>query len=115
MIDDDDALSEALVLLMEADGYEVSRIGDGKKAIEEIKKWGPKVVILDYMLPGKNGIEILKEIRCQTNGIAKLPVVMISASVNVRGQAKDNGANVFLAKPFEIEDLVDATSKLMAK
>lgn len=112
LVDDDAALAEALILLMEADGFLVDRSDNGKTAAMEIRKSKPDLIILDYMLPGKNGIEVLKEVRQSGDGIAKIPIIMISASVNVRGPAKENGANHFLAKPFEIEELVDEINRL---
>ncbi len=104
IIDDDPAISELLRLYFDKDGFTVSTCLDGLKAMEAFQAADPDVVILDLMLPGKDGYDILREIR----RTSQVPVVMLTA----RGDTLDKvvglelGADDYVQKPFEPKELM---------
>ena len=115
LVEDESNIVEAIRFLLTRDGWRVEAHGDGGTAVERIRERNPDLVILDLMLPGKSGLEILREIRCEAR-FADLPVLMLTA----RGQSQDRdlaeqaGANLFMTKPFSNADVIDAVRSLAA-
>ena len=77
IIEDDQALYQLYKTELELAGYKVSNVADGNLAFEAVKDQKPDLVLLDLMLPGRNGIEILQEIRADSN-IKNTKVVMLT-------------------------------------
>ena len=75
VVDDDNALREMVGIVLEAEGFEVSYHDAGSGALEAFKSGEPDLVLLDVMLPGKDGIEVCKEIRAT----AGTPIIMLTA------------------------------------
>lgn len=104
IVDDDERLQSLLREYLESSGYRVSAHGNGNGIMEVIRKERPELIILDIMLPGKDGIEVLKEIRRELS----IPVVMLTA----RGEDADRivglelGADDYLPKPFNPRELL---------
>ena len=103
VVDDDDALREALGLYLQGAGYETVFAADGISAVEIFKKEEPDLVLLDIMLPGQSGIEVCKQIRA----LSGTPIIMLSA----RGDTDDvivgleAGADDYVVKPREVPEL----------
>jgi DNA-binding response OmpR family regulator len=76
IIDDDIKLIELLVDYLGGNQFEVTFIFDGLNALNEIEKQSPNLIILDYMMPGKDGLEVLRDIRSQYD----TPIIMLSRS-----------------------------------
>lgn len=114
LIEDEQNIIEAVSFILSRDGWEVKTHANGQNAIEAVRARQPDVVILDVMLPGKSGFDILKEIRADA-ALEGLPVLMLSA----RGQAKDleqaerAGANRYMTKPFSNAEVLDAVRALV--
>jgi len=104
IIEDDAALSEAVAVSLAAEGYEVDLCYSGEDADYYYKKQIYDAVLLDRLLPGKNGIEILNDMR--KDGI-QVPVIMITAlgDVDSRIGGLDAGADDYLTKPFSTSEL----------
>ncbi|MEY4655717.1 MAG: DNA-binding response regulator MtrA [Actinomycetota bacterium] len=104
IVEDDDALREQLEIGLMASGYEVCFSATGTDAIPAFEKHQPDLVLLDLMLPGKNGIEICKEIR-EVSGV---PIIMLTARTDdtdmIRGL--EAGADDYVTKPYKTEVLV---------
>lgn len=104
IIDDDIKLIELLTEYLEQNQFRISYLLDGRHALEEILDKTPDLVILDYMMPGKDGLEVLRDIRTRHD----LPVIMLTA----RGDDTDKivglelGADDYLAKPFNPRELL---------
>ena len=104
VIDDDQKLCALLKEYLARFDYDVATASEGSIGIGQINKKQPDLVVLDVMLPVKDGFEILREIRAST----KIPVIMLTA----RGEVSDKvvglelGADDYLAKPFEPRELV---------
>jgi DNA-binding response OmpR family regulator len=98
LVDDDQQLAAMLHEFLELQGFKVDVIGDGEAALEQIATQPPELVILDVMLPGINGFEVLEQLR-KTHDV---PVIMLTA----RGEESDRilglmrGADDYLPKPF---------------
>lgn len=102
--DDDPAIVEALVLMLEDAGYETEKTVDGK-AVQDIKEHFPDLILLDIWMSGMDGRDICKYLKSQDN-TKHIPIIMISANKDAEDIAKKAGADGFVAKPFEMEDLL---------
>ena len=115
LVEDEANIAEAIRYLLSQDGWRVETLANGGSAAEVIRKARPDLVILDVMLPGRSGFEILQEIR-DTPELAGLPVLMLTA----RGQARDRemaqraGVSRFMTKPFSNAEMLDAVRELGA-
>jgi DNA-binding response OmpR family regulator len=113
LIEDEPNIAEALRFILSRDGFLVSTHGDGQDAVAQVKSLRPDILILDVMLPGQSGYDILGQLR-QTVGFADLPVLMLTA----KGQGRDRdtaarvGADMFITKPFSNAEILDAVRSL---
>lgn len=105
VIEDDPSLLLGLRMNLEREGYRVRTAVDGHRGLAELARERPDLVVLDLMLPGVNGLEILRQIRAADR---VLPVVVLTALAaegdKVRGL--DLGANDYVTKPFGIAELM---------
>ena len=114
LIEDEPHITEAIRFLLTRDGWQVSALGDGLEAEAALRAARPDLLILDLMLPGRSGLEILSALRADP-GFAGLPVMMLTA----KGQGRDReaaeraGANLFMAKPFSNAEFVAAARSLV--
>lgn len=114
VIEDEPNIIEAISFLLMRDGWTVATHSNGRDAVEVVRARRPDLLILDVMLPGKSGYEILSELRAES-AFAELPVLMLTA----RGQAKDRemaeriGASRFMTKPFSNAEMLDALRQLV--
>ena len=113
VIEDEANISEAIRFILSRDGWEVRTHGDGTDATDVVARHAPDLLILDVMLPGRSGLEILRSLR-EVPQTQALPVLMLTA----KGQSADReaaeryGATRFMTKPFANADLV-ATVRAM--
>jgi DNA-binding response OmpR family regulator len=101
--DDDDAILDALGAMLEYKGYEVRPVLNGK-GLTEMQNELPDLLLLDIWMSGVDGRDICKKLKAG-NATSKMPIVLISASKDIHTSAMEAGADDFLAKPFEIEEL----------
>lgn len=115
LIEDEPNLIEAIRFILIRDGWAVQTHSDGATAIARIREARPDVVVLDVMLPGRSGFDILDELRADPD-FAALPVLMLTA----KGQAADReraeraGASRFMTKPFSNAAVLESMNALMA-
>lgn len=103
--DDDTGIVEALSVLLESEGYSVQTTIDGARVQKEIKAFSPDVILLDIWMSGQNGHDICKKLKLK--GATKhIPVIMISANQDTEMISKSCGADDFVQKPFDIDDLL---------
>lgn len=106
LIEDEANIAEAIRFLLTRDGCQVEVIGDGLAAMNRLRGDLPDLVILDLMLPGASGLDILAALRADPRGAAT-PVLMLTA----KGQDRDReaaeraGVSAFMAKPFANADM----------
>ena len=111
IIDDEPAIGEMLTTILEAQGYEVAVAYDGPSGLAELERHPPHVLLLDYMLPGMDGIEILCEARHRWPG---LPVVMITAYGSPELNIRANKFSVIevVSKPFDTDHLLEVIDRI---
>jgi len=113
LIEDEQNILEALSFILRRAGWNVYTHSNGNDANEVINKLKPAVVVLDIMLPGKSGFDVLRDLRSSEVG-QKTPVMILTA----RGQEKDRdaakilGADLFMTKPFVNSEVLDALEGL---
>lgn len=103
IVDDDENISELISLYLEKENYATKIVDNGNDVLEAVKSFNPNLVLLDLMLPGKDGYDVCKEIR-QTSTV---PVIMLTA----KGETFDKilglelGADDYMVKPFDTKEL----------
>lgn len=113
LIEDEPNIVEAISFILSRDGWMVATHSNGHDANQVIENKAPDLVILDVMLPGKSGFDILRDLR-QTGANPDLPVLVLTA----RGQTKDRdlalglGASEFMSKPFSNAEVLNAVRRL---
>lgn len=107
--DDDPAIVDALKLMLEFAEYNVITTEDGSD-VRNLKGKLPDLLLLDIWMSGENGREICKTLKAQQS-TKNLPIILISASREVEKSAKEAGAEDFIAKPFEMDDLLEMVEK----
>ena len=116
LIEDEPNIIEAISFILSRDGWSVKTHSNGADAVETVRERQPDVLILDVMLPGKSGYDILRELRDDPQS-ADLPVLMLTA----RGQTKDReiaeraGCDAFMTKPFSNADMLETVRTLATK
>jgi DNA-binding response OmpR family regulator len=111
--DDDPGIVDAVEMLLEFEGYEVTSTVDGTTVLE-MKKDLPDLLLLDIWMSGEDGRDICKKFK-ESELTKNIPVIMISASRDVRESAIAAGANDFLAKPFEMNELLKKVEQFTYK
>jgi two-component system alkaline phosphatase synthesis response regulator PhoP len=113
--DDEPALLRLLEFVLGRRGYMIQGVTNGNAAVEVLKTESPDLVILDVMMPGLDGYEVLTFIR-ETPRLEGLPVVMLTARAQLddiqRGLTL--GADAYLAKPFDPEELLSVVESLLS-
>ncbi|AEI66403.1 response regulator [Corallococcus macrosporus] len=107
VVDDDPDILEALSEILEAEGFEIRRARNGKEALERLEPEPPNLILLDLMMPVMDGWEFAQRMRQKPPEVARIPLIVLSADRNVGSKASDIGAVGHLAKPFELNDLLD--------
>lgn len=110
--DDDPGIVDAIEMLLEFEGYQVSSTVDGSTVLD-MKTELPDLLLLDIWMSGEDGRDICKKLK-QIEATKNIPVIMVSASKDVKESAFAAGADDFLAKPFEMNDLLGKIRSLTA-
>jgi len=105
VVEDEEKIARVLELELEYEGYSVTKVIDGLEALEAYRTKSWDLILLDVMLPGLSGIELLRRIR--KNDI-HTPVILLTAKSSVEDKVSglDLGANDYITKPFQIEELL---------
>jgi DNA-binding response OmpR family regulator len=114
VVEDDDAIAQVLLRSLRMEGYEVRVAEDGTIALEQSHAFLPDLVVLDLGLPGIDGIEVAKELRRQSNDV---PILVLTArdAVESRVEGLDAGADDYLVKPFERQELLARLRALLRR
>ena len=114
VIEDEPNIIEAISFILSRDGWTVATHSNGHDAVDVVLAKRPDLVILDVMLPGRSGYDILTDLRGRPE-TERLPVLMLTA----RGQSKDRelaerlGASRFMTKPFSNAEVLEALRELV--
>jgi CheY-like chemotaxis protein len=108
VVDDDPDILDAICDILEGEGYRVSRARHGVEALEKVRHERPSLILLDLMMPVMDGMAFAHALREQKLA-EDVPIIVISADGNPQ-KAASVGARGFLAKPFDIQALLDHVS-----
>jgi len=113
-VDDNQDILEVLRFILEDSGYEVDTLSDGHQLFQQIKKSQPDLILLDIMLGDMDGRILCKDVK-QSADTHNIPVILVSASHNIGDSMKQNGApDDFIAKPFDMTDLLNTIERQLA-
>jgi two-component system response regulator MtrA len=104
VVDDDPALAEMLGIVLRSEGFEPSFVADGERALAAFRETKPDVVLLDIMLPGRDGLEVCRAIRAESG----VPIVMLTAKSDTIDVVLglESGADDYVVKPFKPKELI---------
>ncbi len=114
LVEDDLHISEGIALNLDLEGYEVQIAGNGIEGLAIWKQWCPHLIVLDLMLPGMDGMQILQNIRLEDE---RLPILILSA----KGDPSDkingftDGVDDYMTKPFNLEELLLRIKRLLTR
>src|SRR5437763_1838470 len=110
VIEDDKAILEVVKIILQDGGYSVVTIEDGNEVFPAIEKETPHLVLLDIWMAGHDGRTIAKKLKSHEK-TKHIPIIMVSANNETEKIAKEVGANGFIQKPFNIDDLLAMVEK----
>ena len=113
VVDDEPQVVWMLQFSLEAEGFQTFAARDGRTALDELRQHRPQLMLLDIMMPVMDGWSVLQEIRDLPEG-ERPRVVVVSARATLRDRAKaaELGAIAFVAKPFNVDDLLGVLNRL---
>ncbi len=115
VVDDDPQVLKLLRLNFEMEGYDVEAAPDGAAALAAAARRRPDAVVCDVMMPGMDGLEVVRRMRADPD-LADVPIVVVSAKAQ-RSDMRDGvdaGADEYVTKPFDPQDVLDAVARLLA-
>ena len=115
-VDDDNTIRDIEVYALTQTGFEAKGFADGVSMLEALKTEKPELIVLDIMLPGKDGVEVLKKIRSNPE-TRKIPVIMATAKGTEMDkiQGLDTGADDYLVKPFGVMEMVSRIKAVLRR
>ncbi len=115
-VDDDNTIRDIEVYTLTQTGFETKGFADGISMLEALKTEKPELIVLDIMLPGMDGVEVLKEIRSNPE-TRKIPVIMATAKGTEMDkiQGLDTGADDYLVKPFGVMEMVSRIKAVLRR
>ena len=115
-VDDDNTIRDIEVYTLQSTGFEAVGFADGKSMFEALKSSMPRLIVLDIMLPGDDGVEILKKLR-QNPKTKDIPVIMATAKGTEpdKIQGLDLGADDYLVKPFGMMEMVSRMKAVLRR
>lgn len=113
VVDDEPHILKSLAQYLEIEEFQVITASSGHEALEKVNSESPELVVLDVMMPGMDGFEVLEKIRAGAE-TAKIPVVMLTAKDQSSDVMKgyEKGATSYLVKPFNLDELVDLINQV---
>lgn len=115
LADDSVTIQKVVGIIFANEGYDLTVVASGDAAIAKAKEVKPDVMLVDALMPGKNGYEVCREIR-QDPALAHTAILLMTGAFEVVDEEKNrqSGADEFIIKPFESQTLIDATNRLIA-
>lgn len=112
VVDDEIDILDSVEAVLDIDGYQVFRCSDPLKAIGMLKKLKPNLLILDIMMPLKTGPEVLLEMKADAE-IKHIPCILMSAGTNSTYEQSVYKWDIYMKKPFDLDELLDNVKKLI--
>lgn len=114
LVEDEPHIAEAIRFILSREGWQVSHVDQGDQALPSLRALRPDLMILDHMLPGMSGLDILVALRLDPE-LRDMPVMMLTARGRDRDLAERAGANRFLSKPFSNAELLAEVRAMMGQ
>jgi CheY-like chemotaxis protein len=115
VIEDDELSRDALAHLLISEGYEAQSASDGESGLEKARHTHPDFIVLDLNLPGIDGKQVIEMVRSDV-ALKSIPILVVTGYEDRAAQAAvDLGADAYLTKPVEFDDLINAISGLTSK
>lgn len=111
VVDDDESILETVHEILEMEGYSVIAVSEGSEVLRRAEEVRPSLLLLDMRMPGITGWEVAQQLH--ERGIA-VPILVMTAAQDARLWAEQIGAAGFLAKPFDLDDLLAAVERLLS-
>jgi DNA-binding response OmpR family regulator len=111
VVDDERAILTVLGIKLRISGYDVVTASGGEEALGLVNSAHPDLILLDVIMPGVDGFEVLEEVRAAS----KLPVIVFSARPENAKKALSLGANDFLAKPLDVDEMIRRIEMLLGR
>ena len=112
IIDDEVAICDLLLVLLNANGYNVKISNSGKEGIALAKQWSPNLIILDIMMPGMSGYMVAKHFSYD-NQLSNIPILLLTATANLAGNIMlEMPTKYRITKPFDSDELVQMIHKI---
>jgi two-component system, OmpR family, KDP operon response regulator KdpE len=109
VVDDDQRILNFLLLKLKASGYDVITAMTGQGALTAIESREPDILVLDLKMPGMGGLDVLRILRMSS----KVPVIVVSAATDLAEEAERLGANIFVPKPFNPDELLKCIESIL--
>jgi DNA-binding response OmpR family regulator len=106
VVDDDQSILDAMEITLKLQDYEVETTAKGEETFSKIETFRPDIILMDVYLSGMDGREICKQIKEQDQ-TRHIPVIIFSANKSMKDLFKESGANDFIGKPFNMDELYD--------
>lgn len=115
VVEDDPALGDVMLTALKDDGLDAKLAHDGDEAMRDVDDLSPSVMVLDLMMPKRDGFSVLRELRADGR-IANIPVIVVTAifGMSERLYATELGAADYVTKPFELDDLISRVRALLS-
>ena len=115
VVEDDPALGDVIMTALKDEGLDAKLAHDGDEAMRDVDDLAPSVMVLDLMMPKRDGFSVLRELRADGR-ISHLPVIVVTAifGMSERLYATELGAADYVTKPFELDDLISRVRALLS-
>ncbi len=121
IVDDDPDIREAVKIVLETQSYELTFASDGEECLEQVKRRTPDLIILDLLMPKKDGFEVIKELR-GFHSYPSIPILILTAVKKEAGDRRyelETGLSMdvddYIEKPIQPDDLVHRVKKILAR
>ncbi len=115
-VEDDENIRQLIVYALKNSGFQAEGFENGERFLSKVYNYIPDIILLDIMLPGENGLEILEKLKCDST-LKDIPIIMITAKTSefdkVRGL--DMGADDYVAKPFGVMELISRVKAVLRR
>jgi CheY-like chemotaxis protein len=111
LVEDEDTIGQVVSDVLTLEGYEVRRARNGREALDILRDWLPRLILLDLMMPVMDGWAFRAAQRQLVGEAARVPVIVLSGAREVRARAAELGAVEALSKPFDLSQVIAAVGR----
>lgn len=112
VVDDDDAFRDAIVRVLQDEGYNIVQATDGADGLEKATKENPDIIVSDVFMPNMNGFMMVEELQ-KDNRTSKIPIVMMTGAAQGAGAWSSDASIEYIEKPFSLDLLLETVRKVL--